>query len=147
MIVLPGSIGFGALTKSVVGADAGNVTILSGNTVIVDLAFVDLALNDIVIVTWGGRFVKGVTAGDTGLQLVNGGGSASFRFTNSSGVAEWMFVAEPANTQRKAYATMVGRCIAAGTYIARLQGTSAGSNTSVTAGELSMLAFVLRGSN
>lgn len=126
------------------GENAGAVTVLAGATTIAALASMTLVAGDRVLVFAYAVVTKGATAGLTDIYLTRASGTATVVWESSAtGVHQgWNMAAGVTN-----YFTPVGilRCTAGGTCLIELQGTSAGSNSTVPISGGNLHALALRG--
>jgi hypothetical protein len=142
MNVLPGAIGWAAMTKKRVGA-AITAAFTAAGTVLASLDLGELVQNDLVIVSLQIQATKGGTGGDVAVRLT---------FTNNNridlaatlGFLEARQAAIAAGVVWSEGRTFVARCITTGPQTLTLTGISAGSDTGVSAG--SVLGYVIRGS-
>jgi len=131
----------GEIPVSIYSYQSANATgtLTAGGINIVSAPSIDLLnINDLVFAAFHVEGTKGSTAGDILTRIEKASGTGVINWIHNDTSCVRGFTAHPANQPGRFFGTYIGRVITSGTYVARLWGSSAGSNFSLTVGSLAI---------
>lgn len=111
--------------------NAGAVTVLAANTVIVTSGAQNFAVGDLLWIDAVWAMTKGGVAGDCTADIRFTSGTGTLQFIDQSTIHAVRETALPNAAQWQGHACGMARCTVAGSVTIDLNGTSAGSNSTV----------------